>query len=133
VCVCVCVCVCVIDRPGLLSMSEQVETRRPRLLVVRCRLPADVRRYQRLGIPRRRRATYTCPFQRRQHAVLLADTQRNTHHVSTSHHHHHHHHGRVAGEVRRVVAPPCPRSTARLQSFPVGRVESFRSWLDWLE
>ena len=42
---------------------------------------------------------------------------------------HHHHHGRVAGEGRRVVAPPCPRSTARLQSSPVGRrVESFRSW-----
>ena len=44
------------------------------------------------------------------------------------HHRHHHHHGRVAGEGRRVVAPPCPRSTARLQSSPVGRVESFRSW-----
>ena len=44
------------------------------------------------------------------------------------HHHHHHHHVRVAGEGRRVVAPPCPRSTARLQSSPVGRVESFRSW-----
>ena len=43
-------------------------------------------------------------------------------------HHHHHHHGRVAGEGRRVVAPPCPRSTARLQSSPVGRVESSRSW-----
>ena len=40
----------------------------------------------------------------------------------------HHRHGRVAGEGRRVVAPPCPRSTARLQSSPVGRVESFRSW-----
>jgi len=39
---------------------------------------------------------------------------------------HHHHHGRVAGEGRRVVAPPCPRSTARLRSSPVGRVESFR-------
>jgi len=48
-----------------------------------------------------------------------------------SHHHHHHHHGCVAGEGRRVVAPPCPRSmsTARLQSSPVGPVaESFRSW-----
>ena len=45
------------------------------------------------------------------------------------HHHHHHHHGRVAGEGRRVVAPPCSRSTARLQSSPVGPVaESFRSW-----
>jgi len=44
--------------------------------------------------------------------------------------HHHHHHGRVAGEGRRVVAPPCPRSTARLQMSPVGRVESFRSWSD---
>jgi len=28
---------------------------------------------------------------------------------------HHHHHGRVACEGRRVVAPPCPRSTARFQ------------------
>ena len=43
-------------------------------------------------------------------------------------HHHHHHHGRVAGEGRRVVAPPCLRLTARLQSSPIGRVESFRSW-----
>ena len=43
-------------------------------------------------------------------------------------HHHHHHQVRVAGEVRRVVAPPCPRSTARLQRSPVGRAESFRSW-----
>jgi len=43
--------------------------------------------------------------------------------------HHHHHHVRVAGEGRRVVAPPCPPSTARLQSSSVGRrVESFRSW-----
>jgi len=40
----------------------------------------------------------------------------------------HHHQVRVAGEGRRVVAPPCPRSTARLQRSPVGRVESFRSW-----
>jgi len=40
----------------------------------------------------------------------------------------HHHHCRVGSEGRRVVAPPCPRSTARLQSSPVGRVESFRSW-----
>ena len=39
-----------------------------------------------------------------------------------------HHQVRVAGEGRRVVAPPCPRSTARLQRPPVGRVESFRSW-----
>ena len=43
-------------------------------------------------------------------------------------HHHHHHHGRVTGDGRRVVTPPCPRSTARLQRSPVGRVESFRSW-----
>jgi len=43
-------------------------------------------------------------------------------------HSYHHHHVRVAGEGRRVVAPPCPRSTARLQSSPIGRVESFRSW-----
>ena len=40
----------------------------------------------------------------------------------------HHRHRRVAGEGRRVVAPPCPRSTARLQRSPIGRVESFRSW-----
>ena len=46
----------------------------------------------------------------------------------TVYRHHRHHHGRVAGEGRRVVAPPCPRSTARLHSSPVGRVESFRSW-----
>jgi len=42
--------------------------------------------------------------------------------------HHHHHQVRVAGEGRRVVAPPCPRSTARRQRSPVGRVGSFRSW-----
>ena len=46
----------------------------------------------------------------------------------STHHHHHHRHVRVAFEGRRVVAPPCPRSTARLQRSPVGRVESFRSW-----
>jgi len=34
----------------------------------------------------------------------------------------------LAGEGRRVLAPPCPRSTTRLQRSPVGRVESFRSW-----
>ena len=28
-----------------------------------------------------------------------------------------------------VVAPPCPRSTARLQRSPIGRVESFRGWV----
>ena len=39
-----------------------------------------------------------------------------------------HHHCRVAGDGRRVVAPPCPRSTARLQRSPIKRVESFRSW-----
>ena len=48
--------------------------------------------------------------------------------VYTPPHHHHHHHCRIAGEGRRVVAPPCPRPTARLQSSPVGRVETFRSW-----
>ena len=42
--------------------------------------------------------------------------------------HHHHHQVRVAGEGRRVVASPSPRSTACLQRFPSGRVESFRSW-----
>ena len=41
---------------------------------------------------------------------------------------HHHHQFHVADEGRRVVAPPCPRSTARLQRSPIGRVESFRSW-----
>jgi len=40
--------------------------------------------------------------------------------------HHHHHHDHVDGEGRRVVAPPCPRSTARFQSSPIVRVESFR-------
>ena len=61
--------------------------------------------------------------------MLSCDT---SHSIVFGHHHHHHHHyghhGRVADEVRRVVAPPCPWSTARLQSSPVGRVESFRSW-----
>ena len=42
---------------------------------------------------------------------------------------HYRHHRRVAGEGRRVVSPPCPRSTAaRLQRSPVGRLQSFRSW-----
>ena len=54
--------------------------------------------------------------------------QRRRVHIQHHYHHHHHHHGRVAGEGRRVVAPPCPRSTARLQSSPIGRVESFRGW-----
>jgi len=40
----------------------------------------------------------------------------------------HHHQVRVASEGRRVVAPPCQRSTARIQMSPIGRVESFRSW-----
>jgi len=43
-------------------------------------------------------------------------------------HHHHHHQVRVASKGRRVVAPPCPRSTARLQRSPIGRVELFCSW-----
>ena len=43
-----------------------------------------------------------------------------------------HHHVRVAGECRRVVAPPCPRSTARLQRSPTRRIESFRSWSNHL-
>jgi len=47
-------------------------------------------------------------------------------------HHHHHHQVRVAGEGRRVVASPCPRSTERLRRSPFGRVESFRSWLSHL-
>ena len=38
----------------------------------------------------------------------------------------HHHHVRVAGEGRRVVAPP-----ARPQRSPIGRVESFRNWSSW--
>jgi len=33
--------------------------------------------------------------------------------------HHHHRKVRVANEGRRVVAPSCPRSTARLQRSPV--------------
>ena len=44
----------------------------------------------------------------------------NTH---TTHHHHHHYH--VASEGRRVVAPPCPWSTARIQRSPTGQVECF--------
>jgi len=43
-------------------------------------------------------------------------------------HYRHRRYGRVASEGRRVVAPPCPRSTARLQRSPIGRVESFHSW-----
>jgi len=39
--------------------------------------------------------------------------------------HHHHRKVRVANEGRRVVAPSCPRSTARLQRSPVGRVSRF--------
>ena len=65
---------------------------------------------------------------------------RPSRHLFTSnvlrYHHHHHHHGRVAGEGRgegrRDVAPPCPRPTARLQSSPIGRVKSFRSWSNHL-
>jgi len=41
---------------------------------------------------------------------------------------HHRSHHRVTGGGRRVVAPPCPRSTALPRRFPVGRLESFRSW-----
>jgi len=40
---------------------------------------------------------------------------------------HLHHQVRIASEGRRVVAPPCPRSTTRLQRSPIRRVESFRS------
>ena len=42
--------------------------------------------------------------------------------------HHHHHRRGVAGEGRRVIASPCPRSTARPQSSPVRWMESFHSW-----
>ena len=59
---------------------------------------------------------------------LLHGDKPGTRRQSVKFHHHHHHQVRVAGEGRRVVAPPCLRSTARLQSSPVGRVESFRSW-----
>ena len=45
--------------------------------------------------------------------------------TSTSPRYHHHHQFHVADEGRRVVAPPCPRSTAHLQRSPIGRVESF--------
>ena len=34
----------------------------------------------------------------------------------------------LAAGLQCVVAPPCPRSTARLQRSPLGRVESFCSW-----
>jgi len=40
---------------------------------------------------------------------------------------HHHHQFHVADEGRRVVAPPCPRSTARLQRSPIGRREQRRA------
>ena len=61
-------------------------------------------------------------------ATVISASANHLQVIHNHHHHHHHHHVRVAGEGRRVVAPPCPRSTARLQSSPVGRVESFRSW-----
>ena len=48
-------------------------------------------------------------------------------HDQRHHHHHQHHHGRVAGKGHRIIAPPCPRSTARIQRSPTRRVESFRS------
>ena len=38
------------------------------------------------------------------------------------------HHRHVAGEGCRVVASPCPWSTARLLRSPVGWVESYHSW-----
>jgi len=42
---------------------------------------------------------------------------------------HHHHHSRVAGGGRRVVAPLCPRPTARLHvRSPMERTEPSRSW-----
>jgi len=66
-----------------------------------------------------------------QHAITDPDVVHawKSNRFSSNHHHHHYHDGRVAGEGRRVIAPPCPRSTARLQSSPVGRrVESFHSW-----
>jgi len=60
------------------------------------------------------------------------NSPRHTSHLSINtamqHEPHHHHRRRIAAEGRRIVAPPCPRSTARLQSSPIGRMESFRSW-----
>ena len=64
------------------------------------------------------RYTHSDEFTRKPQSIQLV--------LSTCHHDHHH--CRVAGDGRRVVAPPCPRSTARLQRSPIGRVESFRSW-----
>jgi len=42
---------------------------------------------------------------------------------NTELHHYHHYHGRVAGDGRRVVAPPCPRPTARLPPKKTGCIE----------
>jgi len=61
-------------------------------------------------------------------ATLFCDWKVKPYAFSYGSNHHHHHHGRSASDARSVVAPPCPRSTARLQRSPVGRVESFRSW-----
>ena len=54
------------------------------------------------------------------------------HRCWTSRASHYLHYRCVAGKGHHVVAPPCPWSTARLQRSPVGRVESFHSWLSHL-
>jgi len=41
-------------------------------------------------------------------------------------------HRRIACEGHRVVALPCPWSTARLQRSPVRRAESFQGWTSYL-
>ena len=45
---------------------------------------------------------------------------------------HHHHHRPHSQRGHRIIALPRPRSTACLQRSPIGRVESFRSWLSHL-
>ena len=59
------------------------------------------------------------------YGLLLSPTGDRLKDVDTQYHHRRR---RVASEGRRVVAPSCPRSTARLHRSPVGRMESFRSW-----
>ena len=78
------------------------------------------------GTLRRRRQRQLAPDKFSWNCDKHASQRRNYHADRGTYHHHHR--VRVASEGRRVVAPPCPRSTARLQRSPIGRVESFRSW-----
>ena len=65
---------------------------------------------------------------RRQQVAKRQVLMRSQQNCSKQEDRHHHHQFHVADEGRRFVAPPCPRSTARLQRSPIGRAESFRSW-----